>query len=161
MVSTRFRIGINHFWKRMINGTPVCDDYDIGSALRDAATRACWRYALANLLHHFIGYMALFDRDAGFPRQIITASEAMSCASYSDHSEGAGLDSVTKHQPLVTIAPLDEFTNVQTVSGDIPRRRQAWRTSVELAGQPERRPPGCRNDNPVCFVYCATPTPRV
>ena len=121
MVSTRFRIGINHFWERMINGYPACDDCHIGSALKDAATRSCWRYAWAILLHHFIGYLALFDRDAGFPMQNITASEAMRRASYSDHSDGAGLDSVTKHQLLATIAPLDEFTNVRTLSGGIPR----------------------------------------
>ena len=96
--------------------------------------------------------MALYDRDVGSPMHNITAPEAKKCATSSDHSEGVGVDSVTEHHFSAAIAPPDEFTNVITVSGDRPRGRQSWRTSVGMADQPERRPPGYHYDNPVCFV---------
>ena len=105
--------------------------------------------ALAEPLHHVIGYMAFYDLDDGIPTQKTTASEATECVSDSSNSENAGVDSVTEHQLSVAIAPLDEFTNVPTVSGVRPRRRQTWRTIVGMAGQPEKRTPGYRYDNPV------------
>ena len=73
---------------------------------------------LGKLLDHVIVYMALFDGDDGVPWQKIKSTEAKTCASDSDHSDGAGPDFVTQHQLTVAVAPPKEFTNVPTANGD-------------------------------------------
>ena len=119
------RVGVNHFWSRMIDMLDV-----LGSC------QACW----------LGGYLALCDREDGSPWHIITSEDAIKAASESDHSDGAGMDAVTEHQFSVATAPPHEFTNVRTVSGDKPEGRQPWRSIVGLAGPAERRPPGYRYD---------------
>ena len=57
----------------MINECPACDDFHIGSAYRDAASRTAWGNCIAELLYHVIGYMGLYDREYGIPRHTITS----------------------------------------------------------------------------------------
>ena len=150
------QIGINQYWNRTITEYPACDDYHMGSPCKNTAPQTGWGMALAELLYHATGYMALCDRDDGISRHKITAQEAMKSASDSDLSENAEVDSVIEHQLSVAVAPPDEFTDVSTVSGGKPRGRQTWRTIVGMAGQPERGPPCYRYDNLVIFVKRAS-----
>ena len=74
---------------------------------------------LGRPLHHVIGYMALYDRDDGTPRQKTTASDGMQCVSDADNSEHPFLVAIAP----VALAPPGEFTNVPTMNGDKPRGR--------------------------------------
>ena len=97
------------------------------------------------------------------------------CVADSDHSENAGVGSVTVHQCSVAIAPPYEFIDAPTSSGEIPRGRHDWRTIAGMAAQPESgaqvtatttpfAAPGVRCQllecptNPLCLVSISIPS---
>ena len=112
----------------------------------------------SNMLHQFIGYMALYGRGDGVARRHITVLGGNNMCFDSELSENASVDSVSEHHFLFASAPPDDFTRLPTVSGDRPRGRQPWRNIVGVAGQPVRRPLGYQYDNPACSVKCSLPT---